>query len=218
MLFVGALSASSARAFAQELPAAPPAAPLDDSAIEAALREQAARAHTHRYAWTGINGALAVGAFALLPALDRASRPDFIVAGVGSLLGTIATFAFPLRVESDAAELDAIAREPEPERHRRLRAALQTDADDERDRLSLPWHVVNFGVSAVAGGIIAFGFHHAWSGIAQGVSSFALGEAQLFTQPTGLNDFSRSPSVALGLRPQISIQSRGLYLGLIANW
>ena len=211
---VAASCSSSARALAQSSPEPR----LDDSAVDAALREQAGRARTYRYAWTGVNGALAVGSFALLPVVERSSRPDFVVAGVGSLLGTVATLAFPLRVESDEAELDAIARLPDGERHERLRTALRVDAQDERSRLSLPWHVVNFGVSALAGGIIAFGFHHTLSGITQGVGSFVLGEVQLFSQPTGLNQLSPPDETALQFRPQISIQSRAVSVGLIGNW
>jgi hypothetical protein len=209
------------------LPVAAPALPsraaalddsaLDDAAIAAALREQAGRARTHRYVWTAVNGALAVGSFVLLPVVDRESRPDFVVAGVGSLLSTVATFAFPLQVDSDRAELNAQGQLPPETHRRRLRELLQADAADERERLALPWHVVNLGVSALAGGIVAFGFHHTLSGITQGVGSFVLGEAQLFTQPTGLNDYGTS-SAKLVLVPQISVQSRCVCFGLSGSW
>jgi hypothetical protein len=189
----------------------------DDAAIEAALREQAWRAHTHRYVWTGINGALTVGSFALLPVVARESRPDFVVAGVGSALGTVATLAFPLRVESAPAELDSLSSLPPRERKQKLRELWRVDAEDERARLALPWHVFNLGLSALAGGIIALGLHHTWSGVTQGVSSFALGEAQLLTQPNGLNSPALSSAKA-GFWPQISIQRRGGCLALTGNW
>jgi hypothetical protein len=213
-------SCCSARLLAQPLPSQALDAPLDDAALDAALREQAGRAHTHRYAWTAINGGLAVASFAVLPVLQRASRPDFIVSGAGSVLGAVATFVFPLRVESDEAELDAAERSSPEARTRQLHALLRADADDERDRLALPWHALNLGVSALAGGIIAFGFHHTLSGVGQGVGSFVLGEAQLFTQPTGLEDprFSSTRSARLELLPQISIQSRRLNVGLMTSW
>jgi hypothetical protein len=207
------------RLLADPLPPATPDAQLD-SAMARALREQAGRAHTHRLVWTGINGALAVGSFAVLPALDRSSRPDFVVAGVGSVLGTVATFAFPLRVERDRTELDDAERLPPEARHQKLHELLLADAEDEHDRLALPWHVVNFGLSALAGGIIAFGFHHTLSGVAQGASSFVLGEAQLFTQPTGLTRFdpAQTASVLFALRPQLSIQNRSLSIGMTGTW
>ena len=202
------------------MPASTPplrAAAPDDAAIEAALREQAGRARTHRYVWTGINGALAVGSFALLPIVDRESRPDFVVSGVGSLLSTVATFAFPFQIDSDRAELNTRGQLPPETRRRRLRELLRVDAADERERIALPWHVLNFGVSALAGGIVAFGFHHTLSGITQGVGGFALGEAQLFTQPTGLNDYGTS-SAKLVLVPTMSVQNRCVCLGLSGSW
>jgi hypothetical protein len=213
--FVCAQSLCSARLLAQPTTAAP----ADDSEIAAALREQAHRAHVHRYVWTGVNGALALGSFAVLPVVDRASRPDFVVGGVGSLLGTVATFAFPLRVESAAVELDAAERLPPEARQRKLHELLRADADDERDRLGLPWHALNLGASLLAGGIIAFGFHHALSGVTQGVGSFVLGEAQLFTQPTRLEGYEVSDAVgAARFQPRISIQSRYMSIGLIGTW
>src|SRR5437868_10035844 len=111
---------SSARVLAQPTPLATSAL-QPDIAIAGALREQAARARTHRYAWTGINGALALGSFAVLPLVDRETRPDFVVGGVGSLLSTVTTFAFPLRVESDAPARERALRLPPAERTQKLR-------------------------------------------------------------------------------------------------
>jgi hypothetical protein len=217
---IGVVGFSSTRAHAEPVPTAAPSVQLADTEIAAALREQAGRAHTHRYVWTSINGALALGSFAVLPLVDRSSRPDFVVAGVGSVLGTVATFAFPLQVELDGRALDDVERLPPEERRRKLRELLHADATDERDRLALPWHVFNFGVSALAGGIIAFGFHHTLSGVTQGVSSFALGEAQLFTQPTRLTSgaFSGALGASFELRPLFAIQSQGVSLGLGGTW
>jgi len=175
---------SAARACAQS----------DELASSAALHEQAARAHTHRLLWTSVNGALAMGSFAVIPLVDRESRKDFVVSGVGSVLGVAATWFFPLRVESHVEPSD-----------------FSADAEDERERLAWPWHVANFGLSALAGGIIGFGFHHAWSGVAQGVGSFALGEAQLFTQPTGLTSFDTN---TLSLAPVPQLTLRNHYCGM----
>ncbi|HEY4156716.1 MAG TPA: hypothetical protein VGM29_01420, partial [Polyangiaceae bacterium] len=118
MALIAAGCLGSARLLAE--PSSPAAADArhDDAAIDAALREQARRAHIHRYAWTGINGLLTVGSFTLLPVVSRESRPDFVVAGVGSALGTVATFVFPLRVESAPAELDSLDALPPAEQQR----------------------------------------------------------------------------------------------------
>jgi len=173
----------------------------DDAALIRSLREQAGRAQTWRYAWTGVNGALAVGSFAPLPWASRESRPDWIVGGVGSVISTALTVFFPLRVENADADLAELERAPSAERHARLRALASRDADDERARFSLPWHALNLGGSVLVGSVLAFGFKRVPSGIATGVASFALGEAQLFTQPTALADSARS-GVAFGLHVQ----------------
>ncbi|HEY4106455.1 MAG TPA: hypothetical protein VGM44_21290 [Polyangiaceae bacterium] len=207
---VAVWSASVARAQAS----AEPSAALDDRAIAEALREQGSRAHTHRYVWTAVNGALGVGSFAIMPAIAAESRKDFVVAGAGSLLSAVVTFAFPLRVETDSAELDQFEALPPAERSRKLHDLLRADADDERERLGFAWHVVNLGVSALAGGIIALGFHHTLSGVTQGVGSFALGEAQLFTQPTRLETLEAAPNSALRYLPRLSLERRTLTLGL----
>src|SRR4051794_105775 len=46
---------------------------------------EAQRARRWRYAWTGINGALAVGQFALFPWASSDQRLELGVGGVGSL-------------------------------------------------------------------------------------------------------------------------------------
>lgn len=189
------LGASLIAAALAQLSAAHAFAQSDDAALTAMLRDQSARAHTHRLAWTTVNGALAVGSFALIPLVDRDSRKDYIVSGVGSVLGTVATVFFPLRVEHHTAASDFAA-----------------DAEDERARIAWPWHLANLSVSALAGGIIGFGFHHGWSGVAQGVGSFALGEAQLFTQPTALTHLD-APTTALV--PQLTLRNHSFGLTLV---
>lgn len=170
---------------------------------EAALRAEASRARTWRYAWAGVNGGLTVGAFVALPLDDREARPDWIVSGVGSGVTVLACWFFPLRVESAVDELDAL---PFAERARQLPRLYRESAEDEQSRVSWPWHVANLGLSALGGGIIAFGYDHYLSGaITAGVGA-ALGEVQLFTQPTGLSlghaaSFSLLPR--LGFAPRV---------------
>ena len=84
--------------------------------IEALLCDQAQRARTYRYVWTGINAGLAVGSFALVPLVAHDKREDYAVSGIGSLLGAVTTFAFPLHVERDEPELDALRTLPPVER------------------------------------------------------------------------------------------------------
>lgn len=167
---------------------------------EAALRAEASRARTWRYAWAGVNGGLTIGAFVALPLDDREARPDWIVSGVGSGVTVLACWFFPLRVESAVDELDAL---PLAARARQLPRLLRESAEDERSRVTWPWHVANFGLSALGGGIIAFGYDHYLSGALTAGVSAALGEVQLFTQPTGL---ARGRAVSLPLLPRLSFR------------
>lgn len=150
---------------------------------ERLITEEAHRARVWRYSWTGINAALAVGGFVAAPLVDREDRPDWIIGGAGSVLTAATTWFWPLEVEAAEEELLAL---PPAERVKQLPRLLAKSAADERARVTWPWHVVNFGIGALTGGIIAFGYDHYESGIITGAGAFALGELQLFTQPTSL--------------------------------
>src|SRR6185295_17455787 len=65
-----------------------------------AQANEARRARTWRYAWTGINGALALGQFALLPFGSNDQRLEWAVGGVGSAANAVFTWLVPLEVES----------------------------------------------------------------------------------------------------------------------
>jgi hypothetical protein len=149
----------------------------------AALEREAERARVWRYTWSGINAGLTLGSFVAVPLVDRESRPDWIVSGIGSGITLLATWFFPLRVEDAAEELAAL---PPAERAKRLPALLRESALDERERVTWPWHVANLGLSAAGGAVIAFGFDHYLSGALTAAGAAILGELQLFTQPTGL--------------------------------
>lgn len=158
-------------------------AAADEPCEAAALATEAKRARVWRYTWSGVNAGLMVGSFVAVPLVDRESRPDWIVSGVGSGVTLVATWFFPLRVEEAAEELEAL---PPSERARRARALAIESAADERDRVTWPWHVANLGLSAAAGAVIAFGFEHYLSGALTAGGAAILGEVQLFTQPTSL--------------------------------
>ncbi|HEX2870448.1 MAG TPA: hypothetical protein VHP33_04315 [Polyangiaceae bacterium] len=147
------------------------------------LRDEARRARTWRYVWSGVNAGLMVGSFAAVPLVEREARPDWIISGIGSGITVAATWLWPLRVESASEELDAL---PDAERAKQWRRLRTESAEDERARVTWPWHVINFGLCAGTGAIIAFGYDHYWSGLITTVGGTALGEVQLFTQPTGL--------------------------------
>lgn len=168
----------------------PAVALAEEECAASRLRAEADRAWAWRRNWTLINVGLMAGSFAVMPLVEREARPDWIVSGVGSGVTALATWFWPLRVESAADELEALS---PAERRLRLPQLWRESAADEHARVTWPWHVVNFGLSAGAGAIIAFGYDHYLSGAITTVASTALGELQLWTQPTQLSLACRPP-------------------------
>ena len=182
------------------------------------LREQARRARTYRYAWTGINAGLAVGSFALIPLVDPEKRKDYIVSGIASSLGIVTTFAFPLTVDSDEPQLDSLDALPPAQRAQKLSQLLKDGADDEHSRVTWPWHALNLGTSALTGGIIAVGFDHWRAGIQTGLIGFVLGELQIFTQPTGLVGARLRESASLRWQPLVLVQDGAFSVAVNATF
>lgn len=217
-LYAQAVTLSAARTSAAST--APSAEPLaqSEAEIEALLRDQAQRARTYRYVWTGINAGLAVGSFSLMPFVKHDAREDYAVSGFASLLGTVTTFAFPLHVERDEPELDALRTLPLAERRKKLSELLHDGARDERARVTWPWHLLNLGTSAITGGIIAIGFAHTRAGVQTAIASLLLGEAQILTQPTGLVGAHLSEPSALRWQPRVSFTERAFTVGVATSF
>ncbi len=194
----------------------PPA--QSESEIEALLHNQAQRARTHRYVWTGINAGLAVGSFGLMPLVGHDKREDYAVSGTASLLATVTTFAFPQRVERDEPELDALRTLPPVERRKKLSELLHAGARNEHSSVTWPWHLLNLGTSAITGGIIAVGFGHTPAGLRTGITGFLLGEAEILTLPTGLVGAQLAESSALRWQPRVSFAERAFTLGLATSF
>jgi hypothetical protein len=195
--------------------AEPAAAENPRRCAEQMLHDEAHRARVWRYSWTGVNAALMVGAFVAVPLVDKAERPDWVVSGAASAISVATTWFWPLRVESAEEELAAL---PAGERERHVWRLVLESAEDEHDRVTWPWHLANFGVSALAGGIVAFGYRHYESGLITTLAGTALGSAQIFTQPTRLPlacpaaQLTLSPSFVLLRAPDLSPAGAALSL------
>jgi hypothetical protein len=185
--------------------ASPASAEEPRACDERMIRDEAHRARVWRYSWTGINAALMIGAFVAVPLVDKEERPDWVVSGAGSAINVATTWFWPLRVESAEEELDAL---PAAERARHVPRLVLESAEDEQDRITWPWHVANFGVSALGGGIIAFGYGHYESGLVTTLVGTALGSTQIFTQPTNLPRACAAPPPTrsrLTLSPSLTV-------------
>jgi hypothetical protein len=146
----------------------------------------ARRARTWRYVWSGINGTFAVGSFALMPFVSRDQRIELAVGGTYSTVAVVFTWFMPLEVEG------TLDRKPSPvDLCRGLRLeeeATASAAAEEVARVSWPWHVLNVGAGALYTAIVGLTTDRWANGVVDGVLTIAVGEAQLFTQPTRLAD------------------------------
>jgi hypothetical protein len=142
------------------------------------------RARTWRHAWTGINGALAVGQFALLPWASTDQRLELVVGGVGSTASAAFTWFLPLEVE---ATLDRKVEAKNPcERLRIEEQYAAAGSTDEAGRVTWPWHLGNLGAGLLYMTIVGVGTGRWDKAALDGVAAFGLGELQLLTQPTRL--------------------------------
>jgi hypothetical protein len=173
---------------------------IQEVELTEAVQLEASRARRWRYVWTAINGTSTVVPLATLPLVDRKYWPDVVAGSITSAVSTGATVLWPLEVENADILLLSLTELPPCERVRSLRSFVVEAAHDESYRRSWPWHAVNFGVSAALGGIVAFGFGHPAGGLITGLSGFVAGEAQLFTQPAGLEAMSGVSSSLATLR------------------
>ena len=154
--------------------------------LEAAIAREAGRARTWRLVWGYVNDAFAMYSFTALPLVDRPYRIDYAASGVGSVASAALTFGLPLDVEGAARPLyDARALAPcaRLEKLRSLRAAY---ADDERARVTWPWHALNVVLAGAVLALVGGGFGHVVDGLTSAAGTLVVGELQLVTQPTGL--------------------------------
>jgi hypothetical protein len=163
-----------------------PGARLSGQWLYDARMRDARRARTWRYAWSGINGTFAVASFALMPFVSRDQRIELAVGGAYSTVATVFTWFVPLEVEST---LDRKTRPVDLCRGLRLEEeATASAAADEVARVTWPWHVLNVGAGALYTVIVGVTTDRWANGVVDGVLTVAIGEAQLFTQPTRLAD------------------------------
>jgi len=172
-------------------------ADLRADALLETLTLEAARARRWRYAWAGINGLSTVAPLAAMPFVHRDIWPDLLAGSIASAVSTGFTVLWPLEVERAPNDVPSSSKLGGCGRLHAVEAATDSASADEVSRRAWPWHVVNFGVSAALGAVLAFGLDHPGGGLIAGLSGFAVGEAQLFTQPVNLRDLQPATSFVL---------------------
>jgi hypothetical protein len=204
--FVLAMVPISARASGESSPLDP-----DTTGRVMTLRNQVIRegerAYTWRAVWFGINGASTVGPLVAAPFVRTELRQDLIAGGVISGVSAVVTLLWPLDVEAYGARLASTLPPTTCQDALQVEKLAAAGARDEAERMRWPWHATNLAVSGALGALIAFGFGHRMSGALTGASSFIVGEAQLLTQPTRLEDDWRAYRSQSGLELDAKPQS-----------
>lgn len=150
------------------------------------LRErlEAARVPAERWTviWGSVDSALILGQLAALPVAG--SRADRTVLAAGALSGSLAIgqmiflpVAVPAPPPRDGDPCATLAE---------LEASLARGERNQALGAGLAAHAGNVFVNAVVGTLAGVAARRAWSGAVAGGIGWAMGEAQILTQPTGL--------------------------------
>jgi hypothetical protein len=168
--------------------------------IDARLDHDARAGRLWAAAWGIGIGAAGLASLAPVPFVKASDRVDWYTSAATAAFGVIPFVVSPLDVTRDAPKVRATV------------AALPADADDARVCLALVdaehklvadaaderWQRgwwIHAGNLAFNTGVLLFlglGYHHWSSGLINGVSGAAVGEAIIFTQPTGVADAAAS--------------------------
>jgi hypothetical protein len=160
-----------------------------------------------------------------LPAAQR-SAPGFYVGAATAAIGLIPLIVLPFRPAFSAAELRQTARATPLARAAALRAAegeLRDGADGEAIGRSWVIHGLGVVIGAASSAVLWFGYGQAWYWVAINfVSTVALNELQILTQPVGLIDAwaryrrgaldepRRAPSSRAAWRPVVTPAGLGI--------
>jgi hypothetical protein len=167
--------------------------------IDQRLTHVGRQARWWAWAWGGGIGASGVASLIAVPLVSSSSRVDWYVSAGEAAVGVIPFLVAPLSVIGDAPKLHAavaaVALPSGGDQDAGL-CALLADAEQKLaagatdEALQQRWWIhagnVIFNTGVVL--FLGLGFHHWSAGIANGVAGAAVGEAIIFTQPTGTVD------------------------------
>lgn len=141
-------------------------------------------------AWGGTYGVLAMGQMVAASVVKESDRVDYFVGAGATLVGLASVVVTPPKALADqpalesrlAATTDVCAALADAEK------TLAADADGLAFGTSWVMHTASIVYNLAVGALLGFGFHHWQSGAINAVVGAALGEAMIFSQPTGLID------------------------------
>jgi hypothetical protein len=161
--------------------------------VRETMRDQAARAKTWEWAWSGIGYGLAAGQYALVPLMPPEHRLEQALEATVALYLPASIFVLPLRVRKDDAILEQMLdRATAPGgvmspclALRRAEELLLTSAADEALRTGAIQQTVALVLSAGYTAFLWFAFQYVPGVIMSGGGAFVVSEIQIFTTPTG---------------------------------
>ena len=163
--------------------------------IDDRLEREASKGRFWADAWAIGIGAAGLGSLAPVPFVRGSDRVDWYTSAATAAFGVIPFVVSPLAVTRDAPKLRAaIAALPLDDDARVCRVLadaehdLAADAADERWQRGWWIHAGNLAFNTGVLLFLGLGFHHWTSGIINGASGAVVGEAIIFTQPTGAID------------------------------
>jgi hypothetical protein len=161
--------------------------------IDQRLTGEAARGRLWARAWAIGIGAAGLASLAPVPFVAPGDRIDWYTGSVTAAIGVIPFLVSPLSVTRDAPRLHAaVSALPAGDDDARVCALLDdaerklaADADNERWQRGWWAHAGNLAFNGAVLLFLGLGYHHWTSGILNGASGALVGEAIIFTQPTG---------------------------------
>ncbi|MEA2698957.1 MAG: hypothetical protein QOI66_3228 [Myxococcales bacterium] len=163
--------------------------------IDQRLSRVAGQGRVWTWGWGLGIGAAGVGSLAAVPFVSPGDRIDWYAGAVSAAIGVVPFLLSPLSVVHDGPRLHAALAAGPLDDDARVCALL---ADAERtlaaDAANQRWQQgwwIHAGNIAFNTGVMLFlglGYHHWTSGIINGAAGAAVGEAIIFTQPTGTID------------------------------
>jgi hypothetical protein len=174
--------------------------------IDQRLSREAHRMSRWNYGWAIGIGASGVGSLIPVPFVAPEDRVDYYTGAVLAAVGVLPFLLAPPDVIHDGRELHARLRDFPPSTDADV-CELLGDAerrlvDDARNEhlLSGWWaHAANVAINTGAFLFLGLGYHHWLSATITGASGVIIGEAVIFTQPTGtIDDLARYQRGDLG--------------------
>jgi hypothetical protein len=164
--------------------------------IDHRLGHEASKGRFWADAWVLGIGAAGVGSLAAVPFVAPEDRIDWYTSAATAAIGVVPFLLSPLAVTRDAPKLRAAVAALPPDDEARV-CALLVDAEGKLAAAAADEHWqqgwwIHAGNIAFNTGVLLFlglGYHHWTSGIINGVSGAAVGEAIILTQPTGAIDY-----------------------------